>query len=69
VSWPVWAALVAAVPIVLLAVLVLRSQPLTRSAWLVAGVAALLALLVFGLDLTELGVAAIRGCGPVAGSC
>jgi lactate permease len=61
VSWPVWAALVAAVPIVLLAVLVLRSQPLTRSAWLVAGVAALLALLVFGLDLTELGVAAIRG--------
>jgi lactate permease len=61
VSWPVWAALVAAVPIVLLAALVLRSQPLTRTAWLVAGVAALLALLVFGLDPGELGVAVVRG--------
>jgi lactate permease len=60
-TWPVWAALVASLPIVLLAALVLRSQPLPRTAWLVAGVAALLALSVFGLDLGELAVAAARG--------
>jgi lactate permease len=60
-TWPVWAALVASLPIVLLAALVLRSQPLPRTAWLVAGVASLLALSVFGLDLGELAVAAVRG--------
>jgi lactate permease len=61
VSWPLWATAVAAVPIVLLAVLVLRSQPLTRTAWLVAGIAGVLGLVVFGLDLSELGVAVVRG--------
>jgi lactate permease len=61
VSWPVWAVVLSAVPVVLLAVLVLRSTPLTRAAWLAAGVGAVLGLLVYGLHLGEVGVAAIRG--------
>jgi lactate permease len=61
VGWPIWAVALAAVPIVLLAVLVLRSQPVTRTAWLAAGVAGGLALLAFGLDLAEVGVAGVRG--------
>ena len=60
-NWPLWVAGVAAVPIVLLAVLVLRQQPVTRAAWLAAAVAAVLALTVFGLDPSATGVAVLRG--------
>ncbi len=60
-SWPIWAALLAVLPIALLGALVLRSQPLTRTAWTCAGAAAVLAVTVFGLSLTELGVALARG--------
>lgn len=60
-GWSSWAVALAAVPIVLLAGLVLRSHPVTRTAWLAAGVAAALGLLAFGLDLSELGVAGLRG--------
>lgn len=61
VDWPLWAVVVAAVPVALLAVLVLRSQPLTRTAWVSAAVAAVLAVLAFGLDATEVVVAVARG--------
>jgi lactate permease len=61
VSWPLWAVLVAASPIVLLAVLVLRDQPVTRTAWLAAGVAGVAAVLVFGLDLGEVALGVVRG--------
>jgi lactate permease len=61
VTWPVWAIALAAVPVVVLAVLVLTSTPLTRAAWLAAGVGGVLGLTVFGLHLGELGVAALRG--------
>ena len=60
-TWPLWAVGLAALPIVLLAVLVLRSHPVTRTAWLAAAAAAALALGVFDLDLGELGVAGLRG--------
>lgn len=60
-NWPLWAVAVAASPVVLLAVLVLRSRPVTLVAWLVAGVAGVLALTVFGLDAVELGGATVRG--------
>jgi lactate permease len=61
VSWPWWAVLVATVPILLLALLVLRTQPVTRSAWVAAGVAGILGLTVFGLDAGELARAVGRG--------
>jgi lactate permease len=61
VGWPLWAAVVAAVPILVLGILVLRSLPVTRSAWLSAGVAGALAAVVFGLDASELATAAARG--------
>jgi len=61
VSWPLWALLVAPVPIGLLAVLVLRSVPVAVAAWWSAAVAAVLGVLVFGLDLGGLGVAVLRG--------
>ncbi|MFP4234685.1 MAG: L-lactate permease [Nitriliruptoraceae bacterium] len=59
--WPWWAVLVAAVPIVLLTVLVLRSRPLTPSAWLSAAVALGLGGTVFELAPAALGVAVLRG--------
>jgi len=61
VAWPVWAVALAAAPVVVLAVLVLRSTPLTRAAWLAAGIGGVLGLTVFGLHLGEVGVAALRG--------
>jgi lactate permease len=64
VPWP--AVVVAALPIVLLGVLVVRRQPLTRSAWIAAGVGAVLGGTVFGLDLAELGVAVVRGAWTAA---
>lgn len=55
-------ALVAAMlPIALIATLVLRGRPLTPSAWGTAGVAAVLARLVFDLDIGEIGRATLRG--------
>ncbi len=60
-NWPLWAVALAAAPVVLLAVLVLRSQPVTWVAWLAAGFAGVLGLAVFGLDLLEVGVAVTRG--------
>lgn len=59
--WPLWAVLLAASPIALLTVLVLRSRPLTPSAWMAAGVTALIAAMAFGLDASELAVAVLRG--------
>lgn len=58
---PWWALVTAVVPVVLLAVLVLRSQPLVRSAWLAAATTAVLAATVFGLDVAAVAVAAVRG--------
>ncbi|MFP4635314.1 MAG: L-lactate permease [Nitriliruptoraceae bacterium] len=60
-SWPLWAVLLSAAPIVLLATLLLRSQPLTRTAWVSALVSLALGLTVFGLDLAAAGVAVLRG--------
>lgn len=59
--WPWWAVLVAATPIALLTVLVLRSRPLTASAWWSAAVALVLGGTVFGLAPGALGVAVVRG--------
>jgi len=59
--WPAWAVVVAVLPIALLTVLVLRSRPLTPSAWVSAAVAAVLAATVFGLPLAAVGVALLRG--------
>jgi lactate permease len=59
--WPWWAVLVASLPIVLLTVLVLRSRPLTGSAWLSAAVALALGWAVFGLAPAALGIALVRG--------
>jgi lactate permease len=61
VEWPIWAVALAAVPIALLATLVLRSRPVTQAAWTAAAVAALLAATAFALPLAGLGVAALRG--------
>jgi lactate permease len=62
-----WSAmLVATLPILLLAVLVLRRQPLTRSAWIAAGGAGALSLVVFDLAPTEVGVALLRGTWTAA---
>ena len=58
---PVFAVVLAAVPIALLAVLVVRSHPLASTAWLCGGVAAVLAMTVFALSAGEVGVAALRG--------
>jgi lactate permease len=59
VPWP--AVLAATLPVVLLAILVLRRQPLTRSAWIAAGFGAVLAMAVFGLSPDEVAVAGVRG--------
>jgi len=59
--WPWWAVVAAATPIVLLTVLVLRTRPLTASAWTSAAVAAALGAVVFGLSPTALGIALLRG--------
>lgn len=60
-GWPGWAVAVAALPIVLLGVLVLRARPVTSTAWLSAAFAALLGATVFDLDLGEVAVAVARG--------
>ena len=60
-GWPLWAVLVAALPIVLLAGLVLRSRPLTPIAWISALVALGLGVTVFGLEPLGAGVAVLRG--------
>ncbi len=59
--WPTWAVVVAVVPIALLTLLVLRSRPLTPSAWLSAAVAGVLAGTVFGLPVAGVGIAVVRG--------
>lgn len=59
--WPWWAVLVAATPIALLTVLVLRSRPLTASAWWSAAVALVLGGTVFGLAPGALAVTVVRG--------
>jgi lactate permease len=61
VSWPVWAVALAAAPVLLLTILVLRSQPVTRTAWLSAGVAAIIAVAAFGLGPLEVLTAITRG--------
>jgi lactate permease len=61
VTVPPLAVVAATLPVLLLAVLVLRRQPLTRSAWLAAVAATVLALAVFGLAPVEVGVAILRG--------
>lgn len=58
---PVWAALAAIGPVVLLTVMVLRSTPVTRAAWIASAVAAVSAVLLFGLDAFELSVVIARG--------
>jgi lactate permease len=60
------AVLAATLPVVLLAILVLRRVPLTRSAWMAAGVGAVLAMAVFGLSPVEVGVAVARGAWTAA---
>jgi lactate permease len=60
------AVLAAALPVVLLASLVLRRVPLSRSAWMAAGVGAVLAVAVFGLSPVEVGVAVARGAWTAA---
>ncbi|TVP65630.1 MAG: L-lactate permease, partial [Nitriliruptor sp.] len=59
--WPWWAVMAAAAPIVLLTGLVLRSRPLTASAWVSGGVAAGLGFAVFGLSPTAVSIALARG--------
>jgi lactate permease len=61
VNVPVYAVALSVLPILLLAVLVLRSQPLTQTAWLCAGIAALLGVTVFRLDPVAVGLATLRG--------
>jgi lactate permease len=62
-----WSALLAAtLPVLLLTVLVLRRQAVTRSAWISAAAAGALALTVFGLSPAELGVATLRGTWTAA---
>jgi lactate permease len=58
---PPLALVAAASPIVLLGGLVLRRQPLTRSAWIAAAVAAVVAVVVFDLDAGEVAVGVVRG--------
>lgn len=58
---PLPAVAVAALPVVLLAALVLRRQPLPRSAWIAVVVAALLGATVYGLPADGVGVAVVRG--------
>jgi lactate permease len=60
------AVLAATLPVVLLAILVLRRQPLTRSAWIAAGFGAVLAVAVFGLSAVEVAVAVVRGAWTAA---
>jgi lactate permease len=63
---PPLAVVAAALPILLLAALVLRQQPLTRSAWITAVGAAVLAATVFGLSPSEVGVGVVRGTWTAA---
>lgn len=58
---PWWGVVAAIAPVALLAVLVLRSRPLVRSAWVAVAAAALLAVTVFALPVGGLGVAVVRG--------
>lgn len=58
---PGWAVAVATLPVLLLAVLVLRAQPLARSAAVATLVAAALSVTIFRLDLGGLAVGALRG--------
>ncbi len=60
-NWPWWAVALATAPVLLLTVLVLRSRPVTRSAWLAAGVAGIVSIAAFGLDPIELLIAVTRG--------
>jgi bacteriorhodopsin len=46
-NWPWWAVALATAPVLLLTVLVLRSRPVTRSAWLAAGVAGIVSIAAF----------------------
>jgi lactate permease len=59
--WPWWAVALAATPILLLSVLVLRARPLTPSAWLTAAVTAVLGMLFFGLSPAAVSIAVLRG--------
>lgn len=61
VAFPWWAVPLAALPIVLLAVQVLRSRPVVRSAWAATGAAALVGVVAFGLTPAGLGVGVLRG--------
>ncbi|MBW3658019.1 MAG: L-lactate permease [Actinobacteria bacterium] len=58
---PGWAVAVATLPVLSLAVLVLRRQPLTRSAAVATVLAAVLSVTVFRLDVGGLGVGVLRG--------
>lgn len=58
---PWWALVTAVAPVAVLAVLVLRSQPLVRSAWIAAGTTAVLAATVFDLDPGAVAVGTVRG--------
>ena len=60
-NWPWWAVILAAAPVLLLAVMVLRSHPVTRTAWLAAGVAATIAMTSFGLEMGEVVTVVARG--------
>lgn len=58
---PGWAVAVATLPVLSLAVLVLRRQPLARSAAAATVLAAVLSVTVFRLDVVGLGVGVLRG--------
>lgn len=58
---PWWGVVAAVAPVALLAVLVLRSQPLTRSAWISVAVTAGLGLTVFSLPVRAVASGAVRG--------
>lgn len=58
---PWWAVLLAVAPVALLAALVLRRQPLARSAWIAVAAAVGLAVSVFGLPVGGVVVAVARG--------
>lgn len=60
-SWPWWAALSAAVPLIVLAALVLRGVAVTRAAWIAAAVTGLMASTMFGLGLGGVAIAVLRG--------
>lgn len=60
-GWPLWVVAVSALPIVVLAVLVLRSWPVPRAAWVSAALAGVLGIAVFALDAAAVGIAVLRG--------